>query len=425
MVSTRKLLRLDAVSPKYGTPLSKRLRSADFSAPVSHRTYSPIGVDYLVIRPFQLGDLLLVQRLGGQATKLNAIKALLQPRTASVTSLSAIIPRFGARTNTFVLRQNRNSLAKSGFIQIQERTGRPEADITLLAPALDTPRGHPAIWEKLLAYYIQQAAVRSIERVYADVPDQPLPVNTFTQRGFRTYTSQTIWRLTPENYPQIARTTPTTSAIQIRPQTPADIWALKRLYAKVTPKSVQRAEGFEQGPMPNGSSRSENSFEKSLRLASLNQRVNGTNSVKLLMLDWWHSSQYGVSVLTEKDEINGCILVGQGQRGIWLRLLIDTLNPNTEHIHALLRHGLQIANRNAAYLPIYIGVRDYHGGMGSILKEYDFAPFTDQARMVRKVPVWARTAVPVHEEILDAVGKAVPTTFALPKPNMTQRRVKD
>ena len=113
-----------------------------------------------------------------------------------------------------------------------------------------------------------------------------------------------------------------------------------------------------------------------------------------------------------------------GQRGIWLRLLVDTLNPGSEHIHTLLRHGLETAKRSAPHFPIYIGVRDYHGGMGSILKEYDFAPFTDRARMVRKVPVWARATVPVHEDILEAVGKAVPTTFTLPKPNMAQRRIK-
>lgn len=384
-----------------------------------------------MIRPFQLGDLLLVQRLGGQATKLNAIQALLQPRTASITSLSAIMPWFGARANTFVLRQNRNSLAHSGFIQTQERAGRPEADITLLAPALDTSRGHPAIWEKLIAHYIQEAAERSIARVYADVPDQPLPVNTFTQRGFRTYTSQTIWRLTPENYPQFDQPRSnqhSAASVQIRPQVPADIWPLKRLYAKVTPKSVQRAEGFEQdpthrrGPAKNGSA-----LEKSLRLSNLSQRVNGVsnaNSVKLLMLDWWHSNQYTVDVLVEKGELHGCILVGMGQRGAWLRLLVDTLNPESEHIHTLLRHGLQTAKRSAPHFPIYIGVRDYHGGIGSILKEYDFAPFTDRARMVRKVPVWARTTVPVHEEILEAVGKAVPTTFSLPKPDIAQRRIK-
>jgi len=49
--------------------------------------------------------------------------------------------------------------------------------------------------------------------------------------------------------------------------------------------------------------------------------------------------------------------------------------------------------------------------MDSILNEYQFAPFTDRARMVRQVPVWARTTVPLHERMIDAVGEAIPTTF--------------
>lgn len=382
-----------------------------------------------MIRPFQLGDLLLVQRLGGQATKLNAIQALLQPRVAAITSLSSIVPWFGARANTYILRQQRNSLAQSGFIQTQERVGRPEADITLLAPALDTPRGHPAIWEKLLAHYIHEAANRQIMRVYADVPDQPLPVKTFTQTGFRTYTSQTIWRLNPSDKPQHTFTPTNNESIQIRYQTAADIWSLQRLYSKVTPKSVQRAEGFGQGNVRNGFTSSDASDSNGARARTLtatlrSNRSNGADNVKLSMLDWWYAGHHSTYVLSDKDDIHGCILIGQGQRGTWLRLLVDTLNPNSGYIHTLLSHGLGIAQSATPHVPIYIGVRDYHGGMDSILNEFEFAPFTDRARMVRQVPVWARTAVPIHERVIDAVGEAIPSTFTLPNRKITDRQVK-
>ena len=78
---------------------------------------------------------------------------------------------------------------------MQKRPGRPEADILLLAPALDTTWGHPAIWQKLLSHAINEAPHQGLARLYADVPDQPLPVNTFSHVGFRVYTRQTIWRL--------------------------------------------------------------------------------------------------------------------------------------------------------------------------------------------------------------------------------------
>ena len=80
---------------------------------------------------------------------------------------------------------------RDGFLQVQKRPGRPELDIVRLAPGLDARRGHPAIWEKLLSHHTYEAANRRIERIYADVPDQPLPVSTFTHAGFRTYDRQT------------------------------------------------------------------------------------------------------------------------------------------------------------------------------------------------------------------------------------------
>ena len=148
-----------------------------------------------MIRPFGFSDTFLIQRLANQATKLNAEQALLQPRSTVWTALTAVIPWKDARASTYILSQKGHRLASAGFIQARKRSLRPEADILLLAPALDTPFGHPAIWEKLLSFYIQEAAQQKIARVYVDVPDQPLPVGSFTHVGFQVYARQTIWRL--------------------------------------------------------------------------------------------------------------------------------------------------------------------------------------------------------------------------------------
>ena len=150
-----------------------------------------------VIRPFQLGDLILVQRLGRQAAKLNIVQSLLQPRSALSASLSAHAPWNTAKVSTYVLRQRGHGVIGDGFLQVKKRPGRPELDIVLLAPGLDSPEGHPAIWEKLLAHHSQEAIRQEVVRLYVDVPDQPLPVSTFTHVGFRTYARQTIWRLAP------------------------------------------------------------------------------------------------------------------------------------------------------------------------------------------------------------------------------------
>ena len=123
-----------------------------------------------MIQPFRLGDTFLIQRLGRQATNLNAVQALLQPRTPASAALTAVIPWGDAKVATFVLKQQGHSLIRAGFIQVQKRPRRPEYDINLLAPALDTPSGHPAIWEKLLSYTISEAAHHQTELLYVDVP---------------------------------------------------------------------------------------------------------------------------------------------------------------------------------------------------------------------------------------------------------------
>jgi hypothetical protein len=132
-------------------------------------------------------------------------------------------------------------------------------------------------------------------------------------------------------------------------------------------------------------------------------------------LDWWQSSNFTHFVLVEEGEVRGCMLIGRSSRGYWMRLLVDTLQPDTHHIQCLLRHGLRTINTSGTHLPIYIGVRDYHGGMSSILSSYGFAPFTDRARMVRHVPAWARQTAFYRKPAVETVGEAVPTSFVLPK----------
>lgn len=358
------------------------------------------GVTYLVIRPFQLGDLLLIQRLGRQSAKLNIIQSLLQPRPALTIALGAILPWAGGRTNTYILRQQKNSLAHAGFIQGNIRPGRPEADITFLSPGLDTNWGHPAIWEKLLTHFVHDAALQQVQRVYADVPDQPLPVQSFSQSGFKIYTRQTIWRLNRRNAGFTNLSPEFENQYKIRPILSGDEWPLWRLYYRVTPKEVQLAEGVHQNtnhPSPNGPN-SENGV-----------------AVRPLILDWWQSSHSNSYVLIDNGEVDGCILIGRGQAGYWLRLLVDTSRPDTSRIHALIHHALTLIDAANTTQPIYIGVRSYHGGMKPILTDYGFAPFTDIARMVRHLPQWVRQSLLAPKPLLKPVPGAVPTSYIFPK----------
>ena len=138
-----------------------------------------------MIRPFRLGDLYLIQRLTWQSTKFHTVQSLLQSYSVLRSALGSAIPLADAKVTTYVLRQDGHGLVHSGFLQVQKRSGAPAADVLCLAPGLDAPDGHPAIWTKLLSAYLHDAMAQGILRIYADVLDQPLPVSTFAGVGFQ------------------------------------------------------------------------------------------------------------------------------------------------------------------------------------------------------------------------------------------------
>lgn len=335
-----------------------------------------------MIRPFQLGDIFLMQRLSRQATWLNSYQALLHPYSVVGAALTAILPWNDAKVTTYVLNQRDHDLARSGFLQVQKRAGRAEADILLLAPALDTPRGHPAIWEKLLSHYLGEVAEQQIARLYVDAPDQPLLVNTFSHVGFRVYTRQTIWRL-PANR---LESYPTQCSEQVRLQTGEDGWGLRRLYSRVTPQHVQQAEGQQAHEL--------------------------VDPPILEGLPSWTRPSY---VLALDGEIVGCLRIIYGLRGIWLQLWIDLQQPDQRWVHAMICHGLTEIRRQGRRQPIYIGVRDYHGALGTILSDYGFAPFTDRAKMMKQVVQWIKSKEVVMKPVLESVPEALSAPFTMPE----------
>jgi hypothetical protein len=265
-------------------------------------------------------------------------------------------------------------------MQVQKRPSRPELDILRLAPGLDARRGHPAIWEKLLSYHTYEAAHRQTERIYADVPDQPLPVNTFVHAGFRTYDRQTIWRLTPqgvEDYSPLI-------TVDFRPQTRGDEWALEQLYRRIVPKKVQAAEGMQDG-----------------------------GSLRPPILGWWQGGSYSNYVLVEHGEVRGSAQIVRGSRGNWLQLWTDFTDPDVAGIHQLLRFSLTAISRRSSRLPVYIAVREHHGALGSVLSDYNFAPVTDRAKMVKHVFQWLREAAHAGPATLETAPNIATAPFDL------------
>lgn len=347
-----------------------------------------------MIRPFQPGDYFVLQRLQRQATKLNLIQSLLHPRSPSWAALSALQPWDYAKILTYVLHQNGHGLARSGFLQAQRRPGRGEADVLLLAPALDTRTGHPAIWEKLLAHFVNEEAGLQpgggpqTLRIYADVPDQPLLVNTFSHIGFGVYSRLTVWRLVDSHG---AGYMPSASA-KVRPAERGDEWELLRLYARTTPKAVQLAEG-----------------------------AVGDQAINPPILAWWSGGETVSLVLEQRGEMVGCVRVVRGQAGIWMQFWSDAQYPQLEITRHLLGHALGSVRGYIPTLPVYVAVKEYQGGLGPMLGDFGFAPFADYARMVKHMLQRVVEMESVRMGAVEVVPEGLVTFGPLPHSEETLR----
>lgn len=342
-----------------------------------------------MIRPFQIGDLLLVQRLGRYADTLNSVQSSIEPQSSFWSLLYSILAWNHAKVATHILRQEGHGLLGDGFLQTRKRDGRPESDILFLAPALVSDLGHPAIWEKLLNHYNRIAAGQKLERIYADVADQPLPVNTFYRAGYRVYARQTIWRLSAHRVDDYAQAI----SAPIRPMSEADRWALSRLYDQTVPKPVQLAEGA------TGATGGQTGA------APIARRTPAGHST-IYVLEGGKQ---------EPEQIRGALQIVDGKRGIWFQLWADTNDPNPYVSHELLRYGLSVIYRWGSYKPVYIGVHDYQAGLNAVVADYEFAPVTDRARMVRHVAHWVREVQSVMTRALESVPQIAIAPFVTPE----------
>jgi hypothetical protein len=192
--------------------------------------------------------------------------------------------------------------------------------------------------------------------------------------GFRAYTRQSIWRLARHEL----TTYPHALPAKIRPQNKADEWALRMLYGRTVPPSVQQAEG-----------------------------TNGPTPVVPPIIDWWQSASCSSYVLEVRGDVVGSVQVACGERGYWLQLWTDFYDPDTT-----------IAQRED-YLPVYVGVCDYHGSLGALLSDYGFAPITDRTKMVKPVMQWVRELTLEPSLLLKPTAPVIGAPFIVPVPPAT------
>lgn len=277
-------------------------------------------------------------------------------------------PRFGP--STFILDQHDDQTKLLGLAQLRARPGRPERDVVFMAPRLENGAGSHLIWQRLLTHLCIQTAERGGLRIYARLPLSSEEVQVFKNVGFIEYGQEDIYRLEQS-------TAPITPPLQLRLQESGDGWGLQQLYASLTPRGVQNAEGLAQGQW------------------DLNRRR-------------WGEQGRRMGYVWEVDgELVAALHLRAGNCGYWIRTL---LHPDAlEHAHAL---GLSALALTAArsHLPVYFAVRQYEAGWSGVLPGLGFQPLTSQVLMVRPMAIRVREKTPG----LIAALESSPTEGAAP-----------
>ncbi len=299
---------------------------------------------------------------------LDIEEQLTHPRSPlrSVFIDTVLSPRLGP--TTFILKQQDESGKLLGLAQVRIRPGRPERDVVFMSPRLDNGSGSHAIWQRLLTHLCVQCAERGTLRLYARLPLDSDESQVFKNVGFIVYGHEDIYQL-DQDIDRIR----VESTLKLRPQQPRDGWGLQKLYATLTPRSVQNAEGLAQGQW------------------------------EIARRQWGEQGRRFGYVWEDKGELLGALHLRLGNRGHWVRTL---LHPDArEQARALCLAGVKLTG-NKAHLPVYFAHRQYEAGWQNLLPDLGFAPISSQMLMVKAMTVRVREKTPSIITSLEHTGGA-------------------
>ena len=291
-------------------------------------------------------------RLQRAGTPLDLEERLTHPRSPLRSVLVDCLLSPHAGPSTFILDQQDEHSKLLGLAQMRTRPGRPERDVVFMAPSLDAGNGSHAVWQRLLSHICVRTAERGGLRIYARLPLQSEELRIFRNVGFLEYTQENIYQLDQEVDRDAVR-----SDLELRRQQSSDGWGLQKLYATLTPRPVQNAEGLAQG-----------------QWALTHRR-------------WGEQGRRHGYVWEVGGELLGALHIRAGKCGYWIRTLLhpDALDKSD----ALCRAALKLTAKNAA-LPVYFAFRQYEAGWTHVLPESGFQPLTGQILVVKPMTVRLR-----------------------------------
>jgi hypothetical protein len=157
--------------------------------------------------------------------------------------------------------------------------------------------------------------------------------------------------------------------MELRPQQASDGWGLQKLYASLTPRAVQNAEGLAQGQWA------------------------------LTPRHWGEQGRRTGYVWEVGGELLGALHIRSGKKGFWIRTL---LHPDAlDNAEALCQAGIKLT-MNRSDLPVYFAFRQYEAGWQHILPELGFTPLTSQVLVAKPMTVRVREKTPALMPTLEA-----------------------
>jgi hypothetical protein len=254
---------------------------------------------------------------------------------------------------TCIINQQEENGRLLGLAQMRRRSNSPEHVVVFIAPALTSANGTHAIWQRLLAFLCIKAGEQGSQRVYAGLPADGEEYQIFRHVGFTAYAQEDVFELAkgPARPAQV-------EPLALRRQRSPDSWGIQQLYATVTPRAVQNAEG---------SARSQ-------------WELSGS--------PWWTSGLSRQGFVWESgDEIWAALQIRSSRAAHWLRLL---LHPDVlEQADGLVAAALARVRR-APGQKLYCAVRTYEAGIRSALMAYGFQLLDSQTLTVKHTTVWSR-----------------------------------
>jgi hypothetical protein len=230
------------------------------------------------------------------------------------------------------------------------------------------------VWDALLGHGVRTAGLRGVRRLFARVPTGHPLIETMRRAGWAPYARETVFRadrLTPRARP----------ASGLRPQDPADTWAIHQLYAAAAPRQVQEIEAF-------------------------------TSHV-------WHMAQarrtrHGVRQSGWLLEEGGRLVAyARYVRGSRAGMIDAVVRPGEGgHLGAVL-DGVIAETRRTRGRPVYCALRGYYLDLSGELIERGFGEIGEQELLIRYTTVTARSPIldPVlfPVELRPAMPRRVPT----------------